>query len=80
MSPAAVAGPPQGKMVAGRLYLHVSALDEGDASASDASSPAGLAERLAQAEHLANLRRGEHFNLVRVDAEGDELALLLMMA
>jgi DNA phosphorothioation-associated putative methyltransferase len=83
-SPPSGTGPPQGKTVAGRLYLHVSALGddaaEAGAAEADASLPAELAARLTtrliRAEQLAGLRPGEHFNLLRLDTAGDELALL----
>jgi hypothetical protein len=78
--PASAAAPPRGKAVAGRLYLHVSALDSGDAASGETEMPTGVAERLAvqlaRAERLTKLRRGEHFNRVRLDADGDALALL----
>ncbi|MEY6434077.1 DNA phosphorothioation-associated putative methyltransferase [Thioalkalicoccus limnaeus] len=58
-----------GKTVGHKTYVHVETLDERP----DAGD---LAERVAAAEALAGLRRGTDFNLVRVDAESGELALL----
>ncbi len=56
-----------GKRVAARLYLHVCALD----GAADE-----LRARVARAEGLAGQTRGQGFNVVRLDAQGDGLALL----
>jgi len=69
-----------GKAVGDRLYLHVATLTAGDATACAGRVPIGhaerLAARLAEAEQLAGLRRGEHFNLLRVDSAEEKLALL----
>ncbi|MEJ2328054.1 MAG: hypothetical protein P8Y25_15155, partial [Chromatiaceae bacterium] len=51
-----------GKVVADRLYLHVDSLSDH----ADTPEAATLLARLAQAEALAKVRRGEQFNLVRV--------------
>ena len=59
-----------GKTVAGKTYVHVDALDNGSDPDSD------LVRRLAEAESLTGLRRGEAFNVLRVDAQSGELALL----
>ncbi|AGA91442.1 hypothetical protein Thimo_2732 [Thioflavicoccus mobilis 8321] len=59
-----------GKTVGSKTYLHVDALGAGSFVGTD------LSERLAAAEALAGVRRGEDFNLVRVDTETGELALL----
>ena len=56
-----------GKTVGTRLYLHLSALD----GAADA-----LQARVAAAEGLAGLVRGEGYNLVRLDLDGPGVALL----
>ncbi|ESQ16931.1 MAG: DNA phosphorothioation-associated putative methyltransferase [Thiohalocapsa sp. PB-PSB1] len=61
-----------GKTVGRKRYIHVDSLHTG----SGADADRGLAEQLATAEQLAGVRRGEHFNLVRIDADGAELALL----
>ena len=56
-----------GKRVAARVYMHVDAL----------SVAAGEAMvRVAEAERLAGLARGADFNVVRLDADGNGLALL----
>jgi len=61
-----------GKVVADRLYLHVDSLPDH----ADTPGAATLLARLAQAEALAKVRRGEQFNLVRVDSTGRTLGLL----
>ena len=61
-----------GKRAGNKRYLHVDALPE-PADGPDASA---LLASLAAAEEIAQVRRGEHFNLVRVDASGNEMALL----
>jgi DNA phosphorothioation-associated putative methyltransferase len=61
-----------GKLVGDKRYLHVDALP------TLAQAPEGnqLLERVAQAEVLAGVRRGEQFNLVRVELKGSAIALL----
>ncbi len=61
-----------GKVVADKLYLHVDALP----AQADSLEMDGLLEALAAAEALAQVRRGQHFNLIRVEASGNTLALL----
>ena len=61
-----------GKSVGNKRYLHVDALP----GAADGPEAEALLAAVARAEALAGLRRGEHFNLVRIDADGAELALL----
>jgi DNA phosphorothioation-associated putative methyltransferase len=61
-----------GKRVGNKRYLHVDALP----GSADGPEAEALLEAVARAEALAGLRRGEHFNLVRIDADGAELALL----
>jgi hypothetical protein len=60
---------PIGKTVGQKTYLPVISLD-------GRSGTGALDERVAAAEALVGLRRGDDFNLVRVDAETGELALL----
>jgi DNA phosphorothioation-associated putative methyltransferase len=55
------------KVVGGRTYLHVDALSLLDAV---------LTARVAAAEQLAQVKRHEHFNLVRIDDAGPCIALL----
>lgn len=55
------------KVVGGRTYFHSDALHLLDA---------GQAGRVVAAERLANVKRGEHFNLVRLDDVGFCVALL----
>ena len=55
------------KAIGGRTYLHVDALSLLDAV---------RAERVAAAEQLAQVKRHEHFNLVRIDEAGPCIALL----
>lgn len=55
------------KTVGGRTYLHVDALSLLDAE---------RAARVAAAERLAQVKRHEHFNLVRIDDAGPWIALL----
>lgn len=55
------------KAVGGRTYLHVDTLSLLDAV---------LAARVAAAEQLAQVKRREHFNLVRIDDAGPCIALL----
>ena len=64
--------PTPGKTVARKRYVHVDTL----AVLSDAEDRGGLGAQLAAAEQLAGVRRGEHFNLVRIDLDGSEVALL----
>ncbi|MBK1630282.1 hypothetical protein CKO31_05875 [Thiohalocapsa halophila] len=61
-----------GKTVGRKRYVHVDTLRTGPGGDVDGA----LAEQLAAAEQLAGVSRGEHFNLVRIDADGAELALL----
>jgi hypothetical protein len=61
-----------GKSVGNKRYLHVDALP----GSADGPEAEALLAAVARAEALAGLRRGEHFNLVRIDADGAELALL----
>ena len=69
MIPDTQAPVPIGKTVGQKTYLHVDSLD-------GRSGTGALAQRVAAAEALVGLRRGDDFNLVRVDAETGELALL----
>lgn len=55
------------KAVGGRTYLHVDTLSLLDTV---------LAARVAAAEQLAQVKRHEHFNLVRIDDAGPWIALL----
>lgn len=55
------------KAVGGRTYLHVDTLSLLDTV---------LAARVAAAEQLAQVKRREHFNLVRIDDAGPCIALL----
>src|SRR5512144_1050383 len=55
------------KVVGDRTYFHVEALHLLDAD---------RAARVAAAERLARVKRGEHFNLVRLDEAGPCIALL----
>lgn len=59
--------PITGKRIAGSLYLHVTALKDQD--------PA-VRERIAQAETLANIDAGSHYNLVRLDDRAERVSLL----
>ena len=61
-----------GKVVGDKCYLHVDCLPK----LAQTPEARHLLVRLAQAETLASLRRGEQFNLVRVDISGNALALL----
>ncbi|WP_295880899.1 DNA phosphorothioation-associated putative methyltransferase [uncultured Thiohalocapsa sp.] len=61
-----------GKLVGNKRYLHVDALPR----AADGQEAQALLAAVARAEALAGVRRGEHFNLVRIDADGAELALV----
>ncbi|MFZ1641148.1 MAG: DNA phosphorothioation-associated putative methyltransferase [Candidatus Contendobacter sp.] len=60
-------GSTPGKTVGQRGYFHVEA---------GAALDAGLATRLPEAERLAGVRRLEHYNLIRIEANGSHLALL----
>lgn len=61
-----------GKVVGDKRYLHVDALP----APADGPESEALLASLAEAEALVGVRRGEHFNLVRVEATGGSLALL----
>ncbi len=54
----------RGKRVGNKRYLHVDALP----GSADGPAAEALLAAVARAEALAGLRRGEHFNLVRIDA------------
>jgi DNA phosphorothioation-associated putative methyltransferase len=56
-----------GKLVGPRLYLHITA-----ATALDAR----WADDWARAERLAGVQRDQHYNLIRMDADGRQIALL----
>ncbi|MBZ4195025.1 MAG: DNA phosphorothioation-associated putative methyltransferase [Candidatus Contendobacter sp.] len=58
---------PPGKTVGQRTYLHIEA-----ASALTVAETAGLLD----AERLAGVQRAEHYNLIRMDADGSQIALL----
>ena len=60
-----------GKQVAARLYLHTGAIQDAED---------GLRARIAAAESLAGLVRGEGYNLVRVGRSDQTVALLLYPA
>jgi hypothetical protein len=56
-----------GKRIGSSLYLHVTALKDQDAA---------VRERVAQAESLAGVSNGSHFNLVRLDEHAERVSLL----
>lgn len=58
-----------GKLVGPRLYLHITA-----ATALDAR----WADDWARAERLAGVQRDQHYNLIRMDADGRQIALLAL--
>ncbi len=59
-----------GKVVGRTTYIYVDAIGTG------LDIDTSLADRLAETEVLAGVRRGENFNLMRVDAATGEIALL----
>lgn len=60
------------KVVADKPYLHIESISE----LGDTPDGVELRERISKAEKLADVRRGEDFNLVRVDSAGGSLGLL----
>ena len=56
-----------GKVVAGRVYLHVSALHDAGPEVRD---------KVVSASQVAQKDPGQHFNIVRIDVGGSEVALL----
>lgn len=60
-------GKPVGKQVAQRTYLHVHCLDRIEA---------GDVQRIARAEALAGITRGESYNVIKLEADPHRLSLL----
>jgi DNA phosphorothioation-associated putative methyltransferase len=60
-------GSTPGKTVGHRIYLHVDAMSSIDMA---------LETKVLEAEHLAGVRRLDHYNLIRIDAAGPYIALL----